>query len=180
MANQKVSQIEAAQRQLDTAILLWFQDGDLVSAHTLAAAAHGIIHDLNRANKGPPLLFDSPTIDPKLKRESVAILKAFENFCKHADNRKREVKEMELEPRVTVAFMFACLWGLTFLGQKHNSVELAFRSWVWVHHPEFLNKQTKEAVAKGLRAERAETLRTVPKALFLKEFLKVSAGKKTS
>ena len=143
MTNQKVTQIDAARRQLHTAILLWFEDGDLVSMHTLAAAAHGIIHDLNRAQKGPPLLFDSPTIDPALKRQSVAILKEFENFCKHADNRKRKITELEIEPKVTIGFMFACLWGLTFLKQKHTPTEMAFRSWVLAHHPEFLNIETK-------------------------------------
>ena len=148
--------------------------------HTLAAAAHGIIHDLNRAQKGPPLLFDSPTIDPALKRQSVAILKEFENFCKHADNRKRKITELEIEPKVTIGFMFACLWGLTFLKQKHTPIEMAFRSWVWAHHPEFLNIETKEAIAKGLRAERSELLRTIPKKLFLKEFLKVTARRKAS
>ena len=43
---QQISKIEAARRQLDCAIELWFCDKDEVSIHTLAAAAYQIIHDL--------------------------------------------------------------------------------------------------------------------------------------
>jgi argininosuccinate synthase len=54
-----VTKIEAARRQLNTAIELWFNDGDPVSIHTLASSAHQIIHDLNRRNKGPDLFLDT-------------------------------------------------------------------------------------------------------------------------
>jgi hypothetical protein len=44
----KVSKTDAAKRQLDTAIRLWLDEGDSVSIHTLAAAAHQIVHDLGK------------------------------------------------------------------------------------------------------------------------------------
>lgn len=43
----QISKLEAAKRQRDTAIKMWFADGDPVSIHTLAAAAHQIINDVN-------------------------------------------------------------------------------------------------------------------------------------
>jgi hypothetical protein len=36
----KLSKIEAARRQIESAVWLWFMDGDMVSVHTLASAAH--------------------------------------------------------------------------------------------------------------------------------------------
>jgi hypothetical protein len=42
----KVSKTDVAKRQIETAIRLWFFSGDPVSIHTLAAAAHQILHDL--------------------------------------------------------------------------------------------------------------------------------------
>ena len=51
----RVSKLDAARRQLDCAIELWFADKDAVSTHGLAAAAHQIIHDTNRKKGGPDL-----------------------------------------------------------------------------------------------------------------------------
>ncbi len=42
----KLSKIEAARRQIESAIWLWFVDGDMVSVHTLAAAARRTLNDL--------------------------------------------------------------------------------------------------------------------------------------
>ena len=48
-----ISKLDAACRQLDCAIELWFADGDPVSIHTLACASHQIIHDIKKL--GHPL-----------------------------------------------------------------------------------------------------------------------------
>jgi hypothetical protein len=56
----RIGKLDAARRQLETAIILWFTDGDPVAIHTLAFAAYEIIHvvskkrDPNRRD----LLFD--------------------------------------------------------------------------------------------------------------------------
>lgn len=170
----RVTKLDAARRQLQTAIQLWFEDGDVISVHTLSAAAHGIIHDLNRAKKGPPLLFDSPTFDKKFKQQAVSILKSFENFCKHADSRKHKETEMEFEPEATIGFIFTCIYGLTFLKEPLTPLETAFRSWVWVNRPNFLNEEIKKAVAENIEAKRLEVMRSIPKNKFLKTLLKVS------
>ncbi|MGH8095136.1 MAG: hypothetical protein ACREIF_16980 [Chthoniobacterales bacterium] len=41
-----MSKIEAARRQIESAIWLWFVDDDMVSVYTLAAAAHRTLNDL--------------------------------------------------------------------------------------------------------------------------------------
>src|SRR5207302_11289143 len=84
----KVSKIEAAHRQLRTAIALWSADGDAVSIHTLAFAAYQIIHDLNRKAKGPPLLLDAARIRPEYKDALIRAIKESANFFKHADDRR--------------------------------------------------------------------------------------------
>jgi hypothetical protein len=58
-----VTKLDAARRQLRTALRLWFHDGDPVSIHALLAAAHEIIHRLYR-NKGlRNLMFDNENIE---------------------------------------------------------------------------------------------------------------------
>ena len=52
----KVSKLDAARRQLETAIKLYFVFGDPISIHTLSAAAYNVIRDLNTKKDGDPLL----------------------------------------------------------------------------------------------------------------------------
>jgi hypothetical protein len=66
-----VTKLEAARRQLRTAIELWFHSGEPVSIHTLAAAAYQVVHDLNRRKKGPPLLLDNDMIKVEYRREYI-------------------------------------------------------------------------------------------------------------
>ena len=47
-----VTKIDAAVRQLNCAVELFFENGDPVPIHTLVCAAHLIVHDINRAQGG--------------------------------------------------------------------------------------------------------------------------------
>jgi hypothetical protein len=44
----RLTKLDVARRQLQTAITLWFTDGDPVSIHTLAFAAYEIIHVISK------------------------------------------------------------------------------------------------------------------------------------
>ena len=50
----EVTEIDAARRQLETAVVLYFREEDPVSIHTLACAAYEILLSLNRASNGAP------------------------------------------------------------------------------------------------------------------------------
>jgi hypothetical protein len=83
MTIQTVSKLEAAKRQLDLAILLYFQDADQLSVHTLAGAAHGLLYNLLVARKG-----GESNVRPKERAVNPflaeMIINAI-NFLKHAD-----------------------------------------------------------------------------------------------
>ena len=51
-----ITKIDAARRQLETAITMWFHDADPVSTHTLLMAAHEILRAINRARGGRPMM----------------------------------------------------------------------------------------------------------------------------
>lgn len=52
-----VTKLDAARRQLETAERLWFLEDDPASIHTLAAAAHRVVHDIaEKAGDGATLL----------------------------------------------------------------------------------------------------------------------------
>jgi hypothetical protein len=56
----EISKLDAAKRQLKTAINLYFSYGDPVSIHTLASAAREILYDLNKKHSGMPIPVKTP------------------------------------------------------------------------------------------------------------------------
>jgi hypothetical protein len=52
----KVTKLDAARRQLDVAVRLYFSSDDPVAIHTLVGAAHRILEDVNKARAGSPTL----------------------------------------------------------------------------------------------------------------------------
>jgi hypothetical protein len=84
-----VSKLDAARRQLETAVTLYFDDGDPVSIHTLTAAAHQVIADLSKKRGGRRMIIDvavEKTVRPEKRAEARKIVRAAANFLKHADN----------------------------------------------------------------------------------------------
>ena len=84
-----VSKFDAARRQLETAIRLYFFQGDPISIHTLASAAAQILQDLSKHRGGAPMLFREAFLQryfrPERQPEIKKTLAAAENFFKHAD-----------------------------------------------------------------------------------------------
>ena len=80
----RVPKLDAAKRQLHTAIQLWFEDGDPVSIHTLVSAAHEIIHTLFKRKGLKGLLFDNPDIPAQVRSEFAQAIKSAANAFKHA------------------------------------------------------------------------------------------------
>jgi len=81
---QVISKFDAAKRQLDCALELFFAEKDAIPIHTLACAAHQVIYDINKNQKGPELLFDhKDTSDSKIM-VTKKTLHSHYNFFKHA------------------------------------------------------------------------------------------------
>ena len=172
-----ITKIDAARRQLQTAIELWANDGDPVSAHSLAFAAHQIIHDLNRRNGGPNLLLDEPSIRPEKKNEFANLVKRDANFFKHADNRtKGKIKppmEIDFDVDSNELLISITIVGLQYLGQALTELEIAFYTWYRVNRPDLLTDAGRELFEKSIPAQAAAALRKMPRKEFLKEFIKV-------
>jgi hypothetical protein len=83
----KVGKIDAARRQLKTAIRIYFSEGDPVATHTLAAATHQLLADLTKARGSTPMLTDSllRMIRQDQVKQARDRFNAAANFFKHAD-----------------------------------------------------------------------------------------------
>lgn len=172
----KVTKLDAARRQLKTAIELWANDGDPVSIHSLAFAAHQIIHDLNRRNGGPTLLLDEPSIRPEKKNEFANLIKQDANFFKHADNRtKGRIKppvEIDFDVESNELFIAITIVGLQYLGQTLTELEIAFYTWYRINRPDLLTDAGRELFENSIPAQGAAALRSMEKKEFLKKFIK--------
>lgn len=79
----KITKLDAARRQLETSILLYFQDRDGISIHTLTCAAHQILIDMG----GGSVMKEEITkmVRPEKQKEWLMLINKAENFFKHAD-----------------------------------------------------------------------------------------------
>jgi hypothetical protein len=125
----EVSKLDAARRQLDAAIDLYFAEGDEIAIHTLAAAAYELVNTL-RTKRGLP---DEITamILPEYRKEFEQRWRKAQNFFKHADKDADSV--LEFEPHQTEIRLFmASLWYLA-LARRTESMN-AFQIWFSMHN----------------------------------------------
>jgi len=172
----KVTKLEAARRQLATAIELYFNDGDPVSIHTLAVAAHQLIHDINRKKKGPPLFFDAEFIKPEHKTEFIGILKRDANFFKHADRgRTGQLDSIDFVPFGNEVFLSMAVLGLKHLGEKLNKHEVSFLIWETIQRPDLLTDAAMQLLKDSVPVEQINLIRKTSKKDFFNNFLQVWA-----
>lgn len=166
-----ITKLDAARRQLRSAIELWFSDADFVAIHTLSAAAYQIIHDLNRRNKGPDLLLDTKFIKDEYRSEYVNEIKNASNFFKHADRGKMGLAKLfDFNPKSNEYFIFFAIFGLKYLGEKLAAEEIAFERWQMFQSPKLLTDAGKEQFKKDFTVEDIAAIRTIPKGQFLEAF----------
>ena len=85
MTTIKVNKIEAARRQIDTAIRLLFGNEDPVAIHTLTMAGFRILRDLSNKRNSNMNKIAQLFIKPGMEGKFWGTLQSFANFLKHAD-----------------------------------------------------------------------------------------------
>lgn len=79
-----VTKLDAAKRQVDSAIRLLFIDADPVVIHTLAMAGFSIINDIAQVSDIKTLRI-TDYVRPEMERKFWEAVKGTANFLKHAD-----------------------------------------------------------------------------------------------
>jgi hypothetical protein len=163
----QVSKLDAARRQLDTAIDLWFHDGDPVSIHTLVFAAYEIIQDINKkkGNVDATLL---GLIQRNVKSEHVEeVMKKMKKpmtFFKHADRDPYGI--LEFQPELSESFLYLAIIGFGELGEQTSNLVKVFVLWGSVHKPHLFLKDDNP-IASNLSAVQIENVRQLNKRGFL-------------
>jgi hypothetical protein len=127
-----ITKLEAARRQLNTAIWLWFVDGDPVSIHSLAYAAYEIIHVVSRHRKRTQkLLFDATFMRGEYQAKVAKFLKKHANFFKHAN--KDVEGNIDFPPAISVLFLMSSIMGIISMRLPRSDAETDFMVWHAVH-----------------------------------------------
>lgn len=130
---EKITKLQAARRQLHTAIRLFLSGEDIVSAHTLASASHEILRNLLKAKGGASALKDSPYVKAEYKNEFNKHRNRPSNFLKHAGRDPNDV--------LTFYQMFCAIWLIDCcmmyraLTGKLSRTCAAFTMWFAVERP---------------------------------------------
>src|SRR2546422_593555 len=124
IAELKISKLDAARRQMETAIRLYFHEADPASIHTLVAAAYTILQDLNKARGGTMMIKDLPELlkGSDLKPGDVEQLRTklneAQNFLKHANKDPEGV--LSFRPMQTETILYeACIKYREFTSEQN-------------------------------------------------------------
>jgi len=132
-----VSKLDAARRQLETAIRLYFNDSDPVSIHTLTAAAYNLLRDINRDAGGPKLIIKEELVErvvPEYQKEVRRNLNEAENFFKHADKDPKAV--LEFSPTLTELMIWESCSAYFQLSNEQLVLAKVFNGWYVVNNPD--------------------------------------------
>ena len=115
-ADVAITKIEAARRQLDCAVRIFFAGEDYLAIHTLAHAAYSVLSDLHRERENDAINLALKSID-RQRMNSIA------NFLKHAD-RDAKAAMLDHNPDAPAMLMTAAslLYGLLL---KRTTPEMA-------------------------------------------------------
>jgi hypothetical protein len=128
-----ISKLDTVRRQLDTAIRLYFSSADPISIHTLAAAAHRVMKDINSKAGGDPMLRDKlvSMFYPKDRKTVRRKLAEAENFFKHADHDHGQT--LKFKPGITEFLLFDT--GLKYIAMTGEDMPTfqVFSIWFMLH-----------------------------------------------
>jgi hypothetical protein len=162
----KITKLDAACRQLNTAIYLWFTEGDPISVFALAHAAHEIIHTLYRRKGLVDLIYDSDFINDNYRGDWAKRLKHGAAFLKHAKRDPDAV--LEFNPNLTMTHIMGCVMGLSRMGYAPSDEIAALLAWLYVHRPTWFRSKRVESF---LPAKELQEFRRVKKPQFFELYL---------
>ena len=164
-----VTKLDAARRQVDIAVLLFFHDRDPVSTYTLTAAAYNILRDVNRKRGGRPMLYKEELLKRytgDMVNEVRRKINEAENFFKHADRDANAT--LMFRPATTDLMLWECCAKYRELTGEWTPYMQAFNGWMQLTYPKLVILSAEER--RVLDAMTNDWL-TRPKEQFLLHFL---------
>ncbi len=104
-----ISKLDAARRQIDAAIGMYFNGGDPVAIHTLIAAGYEVVTALRTRAGEPDEILE--VIVPDRRQEFLRLWRGAQNFLKHADRDPTATMELNQAQTELMLFLAAQRYG---------------------------------------------------------------------
>jgi hypothetical protein len=128
---------EAAIRQLDAAIKLFFGEGDMIAVHTLVGASLQVMLGLGHPQGIQSCIRSSDYIYEDRLKYWISALNRTQNFLKHADKDRDEVLQYSEESTILL-IMEAVILAETLSLHQGSKAQLTFKAWFFVKYPELI------------------------------------------
>ena len=149
-----VDKLDAARRQMESAIAMFFHDGDVVSQHTLIMAAHGILYDLGHQRGVGGSIKDSPHVRPELRNEFIKAVHLPQNFFKHAD--EDGGSKLRFRHNGSHFWLFDTVRLFVLLGGQVTHAMKVFLMWFQLRYPDLLCFQPAEEDLRTIRNDTSD------------------------
>lgn len=126
----------AAKGQIESAIMLWFLEGDIGAIFTLARAAQELVHNAGRKVGKPS---QGMEMEASWATEVRAVYKVPQNFLKHGPDRNNPEPQIDLEADAVEAFLFDAAASYVNLYHKATALMRLFASKLALEQPGFLS-----------------------------------------
>jgi hypothetical protein len=170
MSFHKISKLEAARRQLETAIKLFFNDSDSISIHTLAAASHNVLKDLDDEDK--KVITNDKILEfvkEDMKKEFFRIMRKPQNFFKHANQDPES--ELRFNPEVNEIDLFFAVWQYYQFSDDPPFWIRSYKVWFMIKKPDVFVGLGEPYITKQKEISQEDFLKN--KAEFIKMMKKV-------
>lgn len=134
----KVTKIEAAERQIETSIFMFFRNDDALSIHTVTCAGLGVMEALAKQyNKKSSISLIEELVVEHKRGEMKRLLNKPQNFLKHADKDPEDI--LEYNPNILEYYLFfACNSYHEFTGKMTDAIWW-YMLWFSMVHPNLLS-----------------------------------------
>jgi hypothetical protein len=165
-----ITKTDAAERQLNTAIRLFFENRDRLSSYALAVASREItdgviksrrseLYQRELARVGDPLKFLlsyreylEALVKPDFYRDFLRLDRKWQNFLKHAD----KDPDVEIEPFTTRLLTMVIIFAIrnyVLLTQHWTTEMVTFFAWFAVAEPQLLKFAPEDVMTNKIIAE---------------------------
>ena len=135
----QLTKLEAARRQINTAIRMYFLDMDIISTHAVLAGGLQIVSDL-ATKKGQRVGFEeflAPIVKER-RKEFLLIIREPQNFLKHADREGHATAIYEYRTEALEIYLYLAAQAYqTFTGKATPEIKSVI-AWISFRNPEIL------------------------------------------
>lgn len=149
---ERITKLDAAKRQLKTAIQLFLEERDPVSIHTLTEASREILRTLLRKKGDISKLeqVERDRIKPEYWRDFRKAIDEAKNFFKHAD--RNPSGTLEFRPAYTAYLLFECVLMYRQYTGRDLLLGWVFGMWFLHENPDLLQEGPQtDTIRKHLR-----------------------------